>query len=150
MDLMATIPNGAANDWSARFQARRLIDPVLSIGAVGFMAYGAFWPIFDRLPGRGIQILTLVAIATTLGAGFALPRGSRPAFHLLWVALGIAAGLGIVGIFSVGFLYLIAAILIALTIRATPNRSSIELRFDWRYVLGFHVGFILVFVALFL
>jgi hypothetical protein len=106
------------------------------------MAYGAYWPIFDTLPGRGIQILTFVATATTFAAGFVAPRGSRLAFHLLWIAFGMAAALGIVGIFSVGFAYLIAAALLVRAIITTPNNSEIELRYDWRYVMGFHVGFL--------
>ena len=145
---MATPPPGAAPGWSFPVLACRFLAPALILGAAAFMAYGAFWPIFDTLPGRGIQLLTVIAIAVTLLAGFVVPRGSRPAFHLLWGALGMAAALGIIGIFSVGFLYLIAAILIALSIWATPNRSSIELRYDWRYAMCFHVGFLLVFAAL--
>jgi hypothetical protein len=101
------------------------------------MAYGAFWPIFDTLPGRGVQLLALVAIVTTLAVGFVAPRGSRPAFYLLWFALGMAAMLG-----TVGFASLIAAVLIILAIVATPNRSGIELRYDWQYVVGFYAGYL--------
>jgi hypothetical protein len=54
----------------------------------------------------------------------------------------MAAALGTIGIFSVGFAYLIAAALIVLAIIATPNNSPIELRYDWRYVMGFHVGYL--------
>jgi hypothetical protein len=75
---MATIPHGAAHGGAPRSSARRLLDPTLILAAAAFMAYGAFWPIFDTRPGRGVQILTLVVIAVTLAAGFAVPRGSRP------------------------------------------------------------------------
>lgn len=145
---MTTIPHGEASGWSVQAWVHRLVDRVLILGAIGFMLYGAFWPIFDTLPGQGIQILTLVAIATTLAAGCVVPRGSRPAFHLLWVAFGMAAALGTIGIFSVGFAYLVAAALLVLAIFATPNNSEIELRYDWRYVVGFHIGYVLMLATL--
>lgn len=146
---MATIPQSKAGGWSPWSLARRILDPALILGVVAVMAYGAFWPIFGTLPGRGAQLLTLVAIATTLVAGFVSPRGRRPAFHLLWVALGMAAALGTVGIFSVGFAYLIAAALLVLAIIASPNRSNVELRYDWRYVVGFHIGYLLMLAVMF-
>jgi hypothetical protein len=125
-----------------RSLTRSIAYPALLLGAVAFMAYGAFWPIFDTLPGRGIQLLTVVAIVTTGAGGLALPRGSRLAFHMLWVAFGMAAALGSLGIFSVGFAFLGAAALLVLAIIATPNSSDIELRYDWRYEAGFHAGYL--------
>lgn len=141
---MATSSHSKAGGWSSGSLARRILDPALILAAVACMAYGAFWPIFDTRPGRGVQLLTLVAIAVTLAAGFVAPRGSRLACHLLWLALGMAAAFGTVGIFSVGFAYLIAAASLVLAIIATPNRSPIELRYDWRYVAGFHIGYLLM------
>lgn len=95
-------------------------------------------------PGDSLLALGVVTIAVTLAAGFAVPRGTRPAFHLPWLAFGMAASLGTVGIFSVGFAYLIAVALLVLALVATPNRSAIELRYDWRYVVGFHAGYLLM------
>jgi hypothetical protein len=145
---MPTIPPSATHGLPTRPLTSRLIDRAAILGAIAFMAYGAFWPIFDEFPRPGIQYLTLVAIAVTVAGGFRLPRGSRPAFHALWVAFGMAAALGTIGIFSVGFAYLIAAALIVLAIVATPNNSEIELRYDWRYVVGFHIGYVLMLATL--
>jgi hypothetical protein len=125
------------------------VDRALTVGAIAFMLYGAFWPIFDVLPGRGVRILTVIAIATAAAGGLVAPRGSRLAFTLLWVAFGMAAAIGTIGIFSVGFAYLIAAVLLVFTIIATPNRSEIELRYDWRYVVGFHIGYLSMFITVF-
>jgi hypothetical protein len=111
------------------------------------MLYGAFWPIFGVLPGRGVQILTIAAVAVTVAGGLIVPRGSRFALTLLWAAFGMAA-LGTIGIFSVGFAYVIAALLLVLAIVATPNRSGITPRYAWRLVAGFHVGYLGVFVSL--
>ena len=37
---------------------------------------------------------------------------------------------------------LILAALLVLALIAPPNRSPIELRYDWRYVAGFHIGYL--------
>ncbi len=55
----------------------RLADRLLTATAIALMLAGAFYPIFDVLPGQGAQRLAMIAIATAIGGGFLVPRGSR-------------------------------------------------------------------------
>jgi hypothetical protein len=86
-----------------------------------------------------------LAVGCLLIGGFAVGRGSRPAFTLLWASLGASLALGILGIFSIGLIYIIASILIVSAIVATPNHSRLPSRLDPRYVWITAVVFIAVF-----
>jgi hypothetical protein len=122
---------------------------LLTIAATALMGYGAFWPVMGEPIARGGQILASIAITTTL-ASVLVPLGNRLAFTLLWASFGMACALGIIGLFSVGFVYWAAALLLLAAIFATPNRSDLELRYDWRYIAAFYVGFLTTFLAVLL
>ena len=127
-------------------EPRSVLGRFLALVAILLMVYGAFWPVFDTLPGRGAQVMAMIAAATTLAAIIA-PTGSRLALSLLWAAFGMACAVGIVGIFSIGYVYLAAAVVLILAIVATPNRSDLELKFDWHYIAAFYAGFLSIFVG---
>ncbi len=57
----------------------------------------------------------------------------------------MAVAVGTIGIFSIGFVFLISGVLLLLSIFATPNRSAIELRYDLRYIAGCFAGYIVIF-----
>jgi hypothetical protein len=79
--------------------------------------------------------------------GFAVGRGTRTAFTLLWAALGVTLALGVIGILSIGMVYIIASMLIVSAIMATPNHSQPSSRFDGRYVWITAIVFIAVFAT---
>jgi hypothetical protein len=123
----------------------RFLDRALVIVAIALMLFGAFYPIFDVLPGREGQIMAVITAVTAFIGGLVTPRGSLLAFSLLWAAFGMSAAFGTIGFFSIGFVYLIAAVLLLLAIFATPNRSGIELRYDMRYIAAFVIGYLSMF-----
>lgn len=123
----------------------RYSNKVLALAAVGFMVLGAFYPIYGERPGRALQSLAVIAIAAVMTGAWFVPQGSQSTFFLLWAAFGMAAAIGTISIFSVGFTFLIAAVTILLSIFTTPNRSSIELRYDWRFIAAFFIGYLAMF-----
>jgi len=89
----------------------------------------------------------MLAAGCLLFGGFAVGRGTRLAFTLLWASLGLTLALGVLGIFSIGLVYIIASILIVSAIMATPNHSELPSRLDARYVWITGIVFIAVFGA---
>lgn len=92
--------------------------------------------------------MAVLAAAVLIIGGLLAPQGSQLAFTLLWASFGMACAIGTIGIFSIGFVFLIAAVLILLAIFATPNNSPIELRYDWRYIVAFYIGYLMLFLTL--
>jgi hypothetical protein len=129
------------------FNLRRFLDRALIVGAVAAMFYGAFWPVFGYPVGRPVQVLAVVAAVTAVVGTAFVPRGSQGAFTFLWAAFGMSCAIGTIGVFSVGLIYLAAAVFILFAIFATPNNSPIELRYDWRYIVAFYVGYLLFFLS---
>jgi hypothetical protein len=119
---------------SRRWIAANIADRALSVAASAVMLIAAWWPVTGQLPGGGFRVLATVASGLALAASFIAPRGSFLALVLLWAALGGALGLAVVGLFSIGFFYVVAAALIIAAIVATPNRSGLPRRFAARYL----------------
>jgi hypothetical protein len=116
-------------------------------GTAALMLATAWLPWTGDLPGSGVQILATLAAGCLLIGGFVVGRGSRPAFTLLWASLGISLALAVLGIYSIGLLYIIASILIVSAITTTPNHSQLPSRFDPRYVLITAIVLATVFAA---
>jgi hypothetical protein len=112
----------------------KVVDRMLIAGTAVLMLTTAWLPWTGDLPGSGVQILATLAAGCVLIGGFAVGRGTRPAFTLLWASLGISLALAVLGIYSIGLLYILASILIVSAIMATPNHSQLPSRFDPRYV----------------
>ena len=93
----------------------------------------ALAPIPILLTGNRVVLASALAAATlSLSGGH--QAGSHPnrGIAMLWTSCGILVALALVGMFSVGFAYLIAAIMTLMAISATPNddgRSWFGLRF---------------------
>ena len=122
------------------------LDRVLTLAALALLWYGAFWPIFAQGPLVGLQPVTVLVMAAAALGGIILPRGSLLALAALWAAFGMAAALGVIGIFSVGYVYLGAALLLLLAIFAMPNRSGVPFRYERRFIAAFYIGFLLIFL----
>jgi phosphoglycerol transferase MdoB-like AlkP superfamily enzyme len=126
----------------------RLVSSVLVLGAVVLLLLGAFWPVMVALPGQLAQILTVIAAVLALCGGYFAPREPRLAIASLWAAFGIAAALGVVGVWS-GLIvfYAPAALLLAVSILATPYESEFSTRWDAQFVLIFAVVYAVTFMA---
>ena len=59
-----------------------------------------------------------------------------------------AVALAIVGLFSIGIAYALAAVFLGSAIATTPNRAGRPTRFDVRYVLAYAVAFVAVISSL--
>jgi len=118
-------------------------------GAAALMLGTAWLPLTGALPGPAFQGLVTLAAGCLLIGGFAVGRGTRLAFTLLWASLGVTLALGVIGIFSIGLVYLIASILIISAIIATPNHSELPSRLDPRYIWITPIVLAIVFAAVF-
>jgi hypothetical protein len=123
----------------------RMVDRMIIAGTAVLMLGTAWLPLTGALPGAVFRVLVTLAAGCLLIGGFAVGRGTRSAFTLLWASLGASLALGILGIFSIGMVYIIASILIVSAITATPNHSELASRFDARYVWITAIAFIAVF-----
>lgn len=126
----------------------KIADRVLIVGTAVLML-GTAWGLMGVVPGPGVQFLATLAAGCLLIGGFAVGRGTRPAFTLLWAAVGVSLALGVMSLFSIGLVYIVSGLLIMVAIGATPNRSGLASRFDRQYVLVEAVVFIAVFAAVF-
>ena len=122
-----------------------MLDRMIVAGTAALMLGTAWFPLTGELPGPTFRALVTLAAGCLLIGGFAAGRGSRPAFTLLWASLGISLALAVLGIYSIGLLYIIASILIVSAIMATPNHSDLPSRLDPRYVWITAIVFIAVF-----
>lgn len=103
------------------------------------MLSGAF-PFFSgQVPGLGVRFVTLIGVGVVIGS-LAVPGGGRLGLMLIWSAIGLSLALGTIGIFSVGMLYLAAFGLLAAALVLSPNRSGLESRGDWRFLIAFFAG----------
>jgi hypothetical protein len=125
----------------------RMVDRMLIVGTVVLILGTSWWPWTDSLPGAGFRVLAMLAAGCLLIGGFGVGRGTRRAFTLLWASLGASLALGVIGIFSIGVVYVVASILIVSAIMATPNHSLLPSRFDGRYVWMTAIVFIAIFGA---
>lgn len=125
-----------------------LVSRVFCIVAAAFLLLGGFWPIFGTLPGRGVQAISVISVGVLVGVVL-LGQGSNLVFTLLWAALGLAVATGTIGVFSVGFVYLIAAVLVGAAIAVTPNETDTESRAAWRFVCGFFIAYVISFAIAF-
>jgi hypothetical protein len=116
-------------------------------GTVVLILGTSWWSWSDAFPGPGVRVLATLAVGCLLIGGFAVGRSTRPAFTLLWAALGASLALGVIGILSIGMVYIVASFLIVLAIIVTPNRSELPSRFDGRYVWITAIVFIAVFAT---
>ena len=112
----------------------RVVDRMIVAGTAALMLGTAWLPLTGSLHGPAFRALVTLAAGCLLIGGFAVGRGTRTAFTLLWASLGISLALAVLGIFSIGMVYIIASILIVSAIMATPNRSQLPSRLDPRYV----------------
>jgi hypothetical protein len=125
----------------------RMVDRVLIVGSVALILGTLWWSWSGALPGAGVRVLATLAAGCLIIGGFAVGRGTRPAFTLLWAALGASLALGVIGILSIGMVYIVASILIILAIMATSNHSDLPSRFDGRYVWMTGIVFTAVFAT---
>ena len=123
----------------------KVVDRLLIVGAAVLMLGASWWPWSGDIPGAGVRVLSALAAGCLLGGGFAVGRGTRRAFTLLWAALGASLALGVIGIFSIGLIYIVASLLIILAIGTSPNHSELSSRFDRRYVWIAAIAFIVIF-----
>jgi hypothetical protein len=123
----------------------KVVDRMLIAGTAVLMLGTAWLPLTGALPGAVFRVLATLAAGCLLIGGFAVGRGTRPAFTLLWASLGASLALGVLGIFSIGMVYIVASILIVSAIMTTPNHSELASRFDGRYVWITAIAFIAVF-----
>ncbi|MCC7021944.1 MAG: hypothetical protein IT338_03910 [Thermomicrobiales bacterium] len=124
------------------------MDRLLVAIATVLMLAGVNASVFDSLPSLGLRLLVACTAMVAAIGGLLAPHGGRVAFTLLWAAFGMAAALGTIGIFSIGLIFLTAALLVLLAIFLMPNRSEIALRYDWRFILAFAIGYIAIFAAI--
>jgi hypothetical protein len=125
-----------------------VLDRMIVAGTAALMLGTAWLPWTGELPGPAFRALVTLAAGCLLIGGFAVGRGTRLAFTLLWASLGLTLALGVLGIFSIGLLYIIASMLIVSAIAATPNHSQLPSRLDPRFVWITAVVFAVVFGAL--
>ncbi len=78
-------------------------------------------------------LLLILAPLCALRSAFGAVRGTSVGFGLLWAAFGSALGLGIVGAFSFGVIYLMAVPFLLAAIATTPNRTA-RRRWAFRYI----------------
>ena len=126
----------------------KVADRVLIVG-IAVLMLGTAWGLAGVVPGPGFRVLATLAAGCLLIGGFVVGRGTRSAFTLLWAAVGVSLALGVIGLFSIGAIYIGAGLLIMVAIGATPNRSGLASRFDRQYVLVEAVVFLAVFAAVF-
>ena len=124
-----------------------IVDRMLIAGMAVLILGTSWWPWTGTLPGAGVRVLAMLAAGCLLIGGFAVGRGTRPAFTLLWASLGASLALGVIGSFSIGMAYIVASILIVSAIMATPNHSQLSSRFDGWYVWMTAIVFITVFAT---
>jgi hypothetical protein len=116
------------------------------VAGTAVLMLGTAWlPLTGALPGPTFRVLVTLAAGCLLIGGFTVGRGTRTAFTLLWASFGACLALGILGIFSIGLIYIIASILIVSAIMATPNHSRLPSRLDPRYVWITASAFIAIF-----
>ncbi len=108
----------------------------------------AFWPVMVALPGPLAQMLTVIAAVLALCGAIVAPRESRLAIASLWAAFGVAAGLGVVGVWSgLIFFYAPAALLLVVSILVTPYPPEFSTKWDAQFVLVFAVVYGVTFMA---
>jgi hypothetical protein len=100
----------------------KMIDRMLITGTVILILGISWWPWTGDLPGAGVRVLATLVTGCLLIGGFAAGRGTRPAFTLLWASLGASLALGVIGIFSIGMVYIVASIVIVSAIM--PHRIT--------------------------
>lgn len=132
----------------ASWIAANVADRALSVAALAVMLIAAWWPVTGQIPGAGFRGLATLASGLAFAASFIAPRGSFLALTLLWAALGGAVGLGIVGLFSIGFFYFAAAMLLIVAIAMTPNRPGSPSRGASQYLFAFAIAVGVVLLAL--
>jgi hypothetical protein len=126
----------------------KVVDRLLIVGAALLLLGSAWWGWAGVLPGAGLRASTTLAALSLLMGGFALGRDTRLALSLLQAALWASLALGVIGIFSIGLVYIVASILIGLAIVATPHRSELPSRYDGWYVLLEAIVFMIIFGTL--
>jgi len=90
---------------------------MLAAGAILLMLFAALLPIVGVVPNVGFQVMAALPLLAAVLGGFVLPQGSKVAFMLLWAAFGMAAAVGTIAFFSIGLIYLIAAIFLLFATR---------------------------------
>jgi hypothetical protein len=92
--------------------------------------------------GTAVRFLALSWLAAFFSfiAGRHVDREPGLGIVLLWTGVGIALALGLAGIFSVGLIYIITAVLMLLAIRAAPNPTGPSY-FGLKYILPEVVSF---------
>jgi hypothetical protein len=127
-------------------QARhRFLDWSLGLFAILAVMLAAYAPLFGMLPGVGVRIGALLITGLLIGAMLAT-RGNELTFYVLWAALGMAVGLGTLGIFSIGILFLLAALAIAGMIPLTPTLDAAIPRGGWGHFSVWLNGYLLMFL----
>ena len=98
------------------------LDRAAILGAVMLIFAATMIPLAGRLPASGAQTLILFASGFAIAGGYIATRGTRPAVILLWIAAGLLLVLGVLSIFSIGLLFIIAALLIVSATTRTAER----------------------------